>query len=71
VRVGERCASRRQAIHVRRLRLRVPFQRPHPIIQIINGDEEDVRLLRRRANQYAESEEEATKKAFHATYSTG
>ena len=28
-----------QRIHVRRARLRMPAHEPHPIIEIINGDE--------------------------------
>ncbi len=44
--VGEENASRRKTINVWRQRLRVPAKTTDPTIEVINGDEEDVRLRR-------------------------
>ena len=36
----EECrAARGQPVHVRRAHLGVPFQRPHPVVEVVNGDE--------------------------------
>ena len=39
VRIHEIAPALGQRIHVRRTRLRMPVHEPHPIIEIINGDE--------------------------------
>ena len=42
MRVGEQHAPLRQPINVRRLHLRIPAETADPIVQVINGDEQDV-----------------------------
>ena len=71
MRVRKNRAPRGQAVHVRCLRLRMPLQRPDPIVEIIDGDEEHVRLVGCVANQRGEAKQESTEKAFHTTYPTG
>ena len=41
-------AARGQPVHVRRLHLRVAPQRPHPIVEVVDRDEQDVGLGRGR-----------------------
>ena len=41
--VGEEHAPIGKAVDVRRLRLRVAAQAADPVVQVVNGDEEDVR----------------------------
>lgn len=43
VRVGKEHARRREAIEVRRARLRVPAEAADPVVEVIDGDEEHVR----------------------------
>ena len=40
--IGKNHALRRQLIHVRRLGLGIALERVRPVIQIIDGDEQDV-----------------------------
>lgn len=42
MRVGERHTHRCESIKIWRLYLRMSAQRADPVVQIINGDEEDV-----------------------------
>ena len=58
---GERHAAARQAIDVRRARLRVAGQVADPVVQVVDGDEENVRrpVLRRRgcSDEHGQSDE--------------
>lgn len=45
MRVEECRSSRRESVHVWRLDLRMPVERPYPVVQIIDGDHDDVRLF--------------------------
>ena len=45
VRVGERRPARRELVHVRRYHLRVAAERPDPVVQVVDGDEQHVRPL--------------------------
>jgi len=42
--VGKNRPTLGQFVHVRCLDLRMPLQGPYPIIEVINGNEEDVGL---------------------------
>ena len=44
VRIGEQRAARRQPVDARRLRLRMPAQAADPIVEVIDGDQEDIGL---------------------------
>lgn len=48
--VGEEDASLSEAIDVRRARLRMTTETADPVIEVVNGDEEDVGLSFRRAS---------------------
>ena len=45
--IGKQHPLGRQSVHLWRLGLRVAFQHVRPVIQVIDGDEEDVGLLLR------------------------
>ena len=47
--IGKNHALGRQLIHVRRTGLGIALQRIRPVIQIIDGDEKDVRPMRGRS----------------------
>ena len=49
MRVHEQHAARSQPIHVRRQRLRMALQAADPVVEIIDRDEEHVRLRSRAA----------------------
>ena len=42
MRVGKHHASLGEAVHVGRLRLRMSVERPDPVVQVVDGNEEDV-----------------------------
>jgi hypothetical protein len=44
--VGEKHPAVSKSIDVRGIRLRVPAKAPHPVIQVIHCDEQDIRLMR-------------------------
>ncbi len=47
VRIGEQHAALRESVDVRRLHLQMPAETTDPIIQIINGDEQNAGLVER------------------------
>ena len=63
MRIRENGAALCQAIHVRRLHLRMSAERLYPVIEIIDGDEENVRFLRSGAAPESQPENEKAKKA--------
>jgi hypothetical protein len=45
--IREGHAHPREAIDIRRFRLRIPSEMSHPMIQIVHGDKQHIGLLRR------------------------
>ena len=70
--VGEERAARGEAVHVRRLHLRMPSETADPVVLIVNGEEEDVGLRRgggraaQNAKECEKSDEEANVSGFHS-----
>jgi len=56
--VREQRPARRECVDVRRLDLRMPVQAADPIIQVVDGDDEDVGLVGGRGWKGAREQEE-------------
>ena len=44
--IGKENSTRRKPINMRRMGLRVAFEAPHPIVEIIDGNEQNMGSLR-------------------------
>ncbi len=68
VRVGERGAACCEPVKVRRLHLRVPAERPDPVVQVVDRDEQDVRLLRAFGERREGDERDDSENAAHGDF---
>ena len=78
MRVGKHHATLREAVHVGRLRLRMPVERSDPVVQVVDGNEEYVgrcsRLCaqaRSRQRQYDKKDNDGVRRPHGAHYTYG